>query len=106
MIQGYSLEMLINQRALTGDPVVAGTLNFQQYTGLKDKNGLEIYEGDILSFAWGIGMEPLPLVIGQVSWEAPCYRVQNDDVDIVLGHDYEDKRLIFGNIYENPDLIP
>ena len=72
---------------------------FMQYTGLKDKNGKEIYEGDLLALKEGVG---------EVRYEAPSYKVWvhnyrglepfPDDFD---GYVWE----VIGNIYENPELL-
>jgi len=79
------------------------TSNFilMQYTGLKDKNGREIYEGDIVR---GAGIKPK---IYTVEW-----------LDIYGGFAFlDDEKAIpacevpvlfcevIGNIYENPELI-
>lgn len=62
-----------------------------QFTGLYDKNGKEIYEGDILKGGIYLSYE--------VKWdyEDNGWNVKNDDIR----KHYE----IIGNIHENPELL-
>ena len=71
-----------------------------QYTGLKDKNSKEIYEGDIV-------FEPKMRKKAVVSWRnerATFWLTDGKEREILLmleNNRYE----IIGNIYENPELI-
>lgn len=81
-------------------------LPLMQYTGLEDKNGKEIYEGDI------IRLQPL--------WEASVVEFGHQDI----GHDFQgigfytreknggqfnlfanEETEVIGNIYSNPELF-
>jgi len=92
-----------------------------QFTGLLDKNGKEIYEGDILGF-WDIDETDYQKFIddnfpdfntwdgkkvykkSKIGWSKDAYgwrmpmqsrlKISMDDVEII------------GNIFENPDLLP
>ena len=72
-------------------------LIFLQYTGLKDKNGKEIYEGDIMNVQMDFGPGGYAFRVVSIPPLVP----PTDWVNYGLWHLGE----IIGNIYENPELL-
>ena len=66
-----------------------------QYTGLKDKNGKEIYEGDIVY---------IPDMKFEVKFrETICWDCGGNYTG--MGYEISEAYEIIGNIYENPELL-
>lgn len=88
---------------------------FMQFTGLKDKNGKEIFEGDIIRwviFDDGWDGERFNLNknrimkegIGKVYWALDHYKIRGCKKTISSLVCFGSKEVI-GNIYENPELL-
>ena len=91
----------------------ASKMPLMQYTGLKDKNGVEIYEGDLLLDKSQTGVDLIPKKViwsdhrPRNGWIAPfvkphwAHDLQPINLGLAIDSGYE----IIGNIYQNPELL-
>ncbi len=88
-------------------------VKFMQSTGLKDTNGVEIFEGDILKHidfesnecAVNVVYMKHGSLVFDVKIDSDVYTVPVYSIHPEASRGYEDILEVIGNIYENPELM-
>ena len=96
--------VVVEQEFVTSIPdyVFVDHLVIMQSTGLHDKNGKEVFEGDIVKMAKDVYSDPTYYEV--IRHRGGAYRLESNQHGCELWLRHTNCEVI-GNIYENPELL-
>ena len=80
-------------------------VTIQDYIGVEDKNGIEIFEGDIVRFKYGVSEHEVESATGGVRFDKGIFYFGDSFFAMNDGNFDEYSLEVLGNIFENPALL-
>ena len=90
--------------------LLMGRYELEQYTGLKDENGKEIYEGDIVAFSIPhfdkstFGYDGETDLVGKIIFDYDRFGIEDKD-GVYYELYFAEQGEVIGNIHENEELL-
>lgn len=91
--------LLLSYDEITFDEVPASDFILMQSTGLKDKSGKEIFEGDIVRFTLTDGFSYVTIEDGVVTYKLGAFYVVNRLTEYLIGDIKTNKSEVVGDIW-------